>query len=297
MLQPTTQPTAQPAPGSDGPALGGLYIYPIKSTAALALNAAVVEPAGLRDDRRWALADRDGVVITARRHPRLLAVRVSVDEAAQTLTLSADGASPLTLPRIRPAAPGTDDLLSPLTIFDDSAAGVVAEARVNDWFSAWLGIDCRLLAQPQDGGGRELPADRGGRPGDRVSYADECPLLLISEASLADLNDRLAQPVPMTQFRPNLVVRGCEPYAEDGWRSVRIGDCLFDVSQQCGRCVLATVDPATHRRHPDQEPLRTLAGYHRDPDGLAAFGVHLVPRRCGGIALGDAVAVQASVHR
>jgi uncharacterized protein YcbX len=128
-----------------------------------------------------------------------------------------------------------------------------------------------------------------GQPGDAVSFADGFPLLLISEASLADLNSRLAEPVDMRRFRPNLVVDGAVPYAEDGWRRFRVGEVEFEGVKNCSRCVFTTVDPDLGVKHPALEPLKTLGSYRRRAGGGVFFGQNVIPRGTGVIRVGDAV--------
>jgi uncharacterized protein YcbX len=102
------------------------------------------------------------------------------------------------------------------------------------------------------------------------------------------LNARLAAPVPMVRFRPNIVVAGSAPHAEDGWRRVRIGAVEFEAAKPCTRCVFTTIDPATLTRDAGGEPLRTLTTYRRTPAGVT-FGMNLIPRGRGTVRLGDAV--------
>jgi MOSC domain-containing protein len=130
-----------------------------------------------------------------------------------------------------------------------------------------------------------------GEADDQVSFADGFPLLLISEASLADLNGRLPAPVEMRRFRPNLVVDGDLPYAEDNWRRIRVGDVEFAGVKNCSRCVFTTIDPDSGEVHPDKEPLRTLSTYRRRTQGGVYFGQNLIPRDAGVIRIGDPVTV------
>ena len=127
-----------------------------------------------------------------------------------------------------------------------------------------------------------------GRPGDHVSFADGYPALLASEASLADLNSRLAAPVPMNRFRPNLVVDGTEAFAEDGWSRIRIGEVVFRVVKPCDRCVVTTIDQKTGKA--GKEPLRTLSRY-RKKDGKVYFAQNLIPDAPGTLRRGDPVEV------
>jgi uncharacterized protein YcbX len=128
------------------------------------------------------------------------------------------------------------------------------------------------------------------RRGETVSFADGFPLLLISQASLDDLNARLDQPVPMNRFRPNLVVSGCEAFDEDRWQRIRIGTLEFDVAKPCSRCVMPSIDQATAQRDPQIN--RVLASYRRR-DGQVYFGQNLLYPEYGSLAVGDTLEVLA----
>jgi len=260
-----------------------LTVYPIKSTAGVSQTAVQVEPRGLQNDRRWGLFDTSGGVMTARDYPQLLGIQ---------LKPGADGAKLHVSPSEKLDFPLTPLSHTPHTIkvFSEEAQGVEVDPVLSQWFSEFLGEPCRLLFMDEPS--RPVAAKRGGQLGDVVSYADECPILLISEASLADLNGRLADPVTMAHFRPNIVVSGCEAFAEDSWTAVQIGDTVFDVAQACKRCVFTTIDPITQEKSPNQEPLRTLATYRQQDGGGIIFGVHLIPRKLGQIAVGQAITPQ-----
>lgn len=173
---------------------------------------------------------------------------------------------------------------------NEAHPGVRFSKEVDDWFSEQLNLDCYLIYMNENCR-REFPTDMPsgyvGLPEDSVSYADDYPILLASEASLSELNSRLKEPVTMKHFRPNIVLSGSEAFEEDTWGRIRIGECEFELAQQCPRCVMTTINPETQQKHPQQEPLRTLAAYRRSPSGGAPFGVQLVPRRLGTIRIGD----------
>ena len=144
-----------------------------------------------------------------------------------------------------------------------------------------------------DNASRAVAAKSGGKTGDVVSYADEAPILLISEASLQDLNDKLKMPVSMQHFRPNLVVYGSHAFAEDQWKLIRIGEVELEIVQQCKRCIFTTINPVTQQKEANGEPLKTLATYRKLPKGGVGFGVHLIPRKLGKVKIGDQVEVIA----
>lgn len=259
-----------------------LNIYPIKSTRRIALHESDVLPRGLPWDRRWMLVNTEGKFVTARQQPRLATVETRIGD--DHLTVGAEGCATLELA----LQPVSSERLA-VTVWRDTLEAVAAGQAADRWFSEFLGQPCRLV-QMTDDLVRPVNPDYG-RPGDEVSFADGFPLLLISEASLADLNARLAQPVSMRRFRPNLVVDGETPYAEDGWGRLRVGEVEFEGVKNCSRCVFTTVDPDTGLKSLDQEPLRTLSGYRRRPQGGVFFGQNLVPRSRGRVRVGDPVEV------
>jgi uncharacterized protein YcbX len=263
------------------PTLTALNIYPLKSCAGLPLTRATVEPLGLEHDRRWMAVRPDGSFMTGRELPAL--VRVRALPGPTGLHLSAPGMPDLEVPTPPADAPRLD-----VTVWRDTCSAARAQVEADRWLSEYLGQPAALVHVDAR---MERPVDpRYAAPEDRVGFADAFPLMLISEASLADLNQRLARPVPMARFRPSLVVDGCAPFAEDGWKRLRIGTVELAVVKPCARCVFTTVDPETARHDPEQEPLRTLSAYRRVGNKVL-FGQNLVVRRPGEIRVGDAVEV------
>ena len=259
-----------------------INIYPIKSTRRIALPQSEVLPRGLPWDRRWMLVDAEGRFITARQYPTLALVQTDVKD--DVVQVSAAGRSTLQLPLQPP-----DGQITSVTVWHDVCDAVLAGAEADAWFSDYLGLSCRLV-QMSDELVRGVNPDYG-QAGDEVSFADGFPLLLISQASLNDLNSRLQTPVSMRRFRPNLVVDGERAYQEDQWRRIRVGDVEFEGVKNCSRCVFTTIDPDTGVKHPDKEPLRTLGSYRRKPQGGVYFGQNLIPRSGGVIHVGDKVEI------
>lgn len=269
--------------------LSGIRRYPVKSCRGHDLDAATVEPWGLAGDRRWMLVDDTGTAVTARKHPRM--VLITPEPRDDGLLVRAPGAEPLAVPAPGPGAP-TD-----VRVWSDTVAATPATAAAHAWFSEVVGIPLRLVYLDDP---RRRRTDPGyGRPTDVVSFADGYPLLLTAQESLDALNHLIgpvvgpgAAPLPVTRFRPNLVVAGAPAWAEDGWRRIRVGDATFRVVKACGRCVLTTVDPDTATTGP--EPLRTLARQRRW-DGRVWFGMNLVPDTPGAVLhVGDTVTVLES---
>lgn len=265
--------------------LSAIHVYPIKSCAALAPGSAAVEPRGLAGDRRWMLVDADGRFITGRQVPRTVLLRAQ--PLAQGLRLDAPGLVPFEV-----ALPPPDAPRRRVTVWKDDVRAADAGDAVAAWLGQALGREARLVHMDA---AAARPLKPGYAPaGAEVSFADAFPLLALSQAALDGLNARLAAPLPMLRFRPNLVIEGSAPHAEDGWRRLRIGQVEFAMAKPCVRCVFTTVDPARGEFDPSGEPLRTLKTYRRSAEGIT-FGVNLVPRGRGTLRVGDAVEVLETV--
>jgi uncharacterized protein YcbX len=263
--------------------LVSLYIHPVKGCHRLDRERATVQPWGLAGDRRWLLADDEGRMLTQRDEPRLTQILPSIVDGS--LVLRAAGRPDLSVPAQPAELTEVSVSRTPVML---SRAGEDADA----WLSAALDRKVRLY-HLDDPTRRAVDPDYA-RPGDRVSLADAYPLLLANSASLAALNDWLAEqgpgewPLPMTRFRPNVVVDGAAPWAEDGWvgRRLRIGAVTFRAPKPSDRCVVTTTDQETGER--GREPLRTLAR-HRKVGQKLMFGLNLIPDGAGEIAVGDEI--------
>lgn len=270
--------------------VGALQVYPVKSLRGVPVTSAEVERPGLRGDRRWMLVDAEGRTVTAREHPGALAV-TAWPAPSGGVELSIAGREPLVVE----APTGGEAVPVALSRVGHAlAAGADADA----WLSDGLGAPVRLVWL-DDPARRPVSARHGGRVGDPLSLADTGPLLVTVGASLrrldawvragARLDERPTHPLAMERFRPNLVVEGdVEPFAEDSWPGIRIGDVELRFAEHCDRCVLTTIDPETRQR--GHEPIRTLAR-HRRWDGKVWFGVRMVPVTTGTVRVGDPVSV------
>ncbi|MBX3268223.1 MAG: MOSC domain-containing protein [Acidobacteria bacterium] len=280
-----------------------ISIYPIKSLRGNAVSGALVEKRGLRHDRRWMITDREGMFLTQREFPRMALIGVEVGE--EQVVLRAPEMAELTIPH-RPA----DGPRRPVTVWNSTVEAAEYPDDVNQWLSEAVGGECVLFAMPAEAERHVNPLfDRGD---DLVSFADGYPLLLIGEGSLEELNRRIAanggngpvSPLEMRRFRPNLVVAGSEPFEEDTWARIRVGEAVFRVVRPCARCAITTVDP-DRGEFDGKEPLKTLATFRmaKDvfPDKLeelalqpnyVLFGENLIPENPGvTIRTGDEVEV------
>jgi uncharacterized protein len=268
--------------------LVSIHIYPMKAARAVDLEESLVEPWGLAGDRRWLLVDRNGRFISQREKSPLARVTVSYESAAGSISVSADGVTGTTITPPAPDAP-----LLKVTVWSSTLLAAAAGPEADAWFSAYLRCPVRLVYLDDP---TRRPVDpQYGRDGDVVSFADGYPLLLTSAGSLGDLGDWLAaarQPrVPMTRFRPSVVVAGAPPWAEDRWRRIRIGTVPFRVAKPCGRCVVTTIDQITGTC--GQQPLKMLGKRRRIGQDLV-FGQNLIPDSGGVIRVGDPVEILAA---
>jgi uncharacterized protein len=265
---------------TDGCVVTGLFVYPVKSCAGIALQVAEVGARGIRHDREFMLVDPQGHFLTQRQLPRMALIHPA--RTADTLALTAPGMCRLDL------TPCRDGERVNATIWRDRVAAIDQGPEVADWLSTFLQTPCRLVRQVDDA---VRPVDRefATQPTDEVSFADGYPLLLLSEESLSDLNARLETRLPMNRFRPNVVVaRAAAPYVEDTWRRISIGEVTFSLVKACARCAITTTDQVTAAR--GHEPLTTLATYRRVARGVL-FGQNLIHHTGGTLRVGDRVRV------
>lgn len=258
--------------------LSEIYIYPVKSLAGIALESSELEPMGLRHDRRWMVVDPAGNFITQRTHPQMALIQPRI--SGDRLIIATFGMDDH---EVRPAA--VDAPRMEVKIWADTVNATRVGEESDRWLSQAIGDDCRLVYIPDDEIRHCDP--RYADPGDRTGFTDGYPLLLVSQASLDDLNQRLAQPVEMRRFRPNLVVTGTEPYAEDNWQRIRIGKIEMRVVKPCSRCAIPTVDPDVGETT-SAEPLQTLATYRQRNDKVY-FGQNMVHNHLGQLHVGDAL--------
>ncbi len=286
MPSPAAHPPAPSGapPAAPGPHVAGLWVYPVKSLGGVAVAEAPVGPLGLDRDRRWMLVDGDGWALTQRERPAMARLAVALGPGDGVTVTAPDGAALV----VTPAPP--DAPRRPVRLFDDvldaAGCGLAADA----WFSERLGVAARLVYLPDD---VVRPVDpRYAGPGDRAALSDGYPVLVAGQASLDDLNARLRArgeaAVGVERFRPNVLVAGAAPYAEDAWRALEAGGVRLALVKPCARCVVTTVDPA-RGVVAGKEPLRTLAEYRR-AGAKVLFAQNAVVRRAGVVRVGDPVA-------
>lgn len=260
--------------------LSEINIYPIKSLGGISLTSALIEERGLQYDRRWMLVDEHNQFMTQRKIHKMALIKIYME--ASYIYASMPGMADLRIP----LAPQISERIT-VTVWDDTCQAMVVSKEADNWFSEALQIPCKLVYMPDDS---IRPVDhRYAKNNEFVSFADAYPFLLIGQASLNDLNQRLAQAVPMNRFRPNLVVTTTVPFEEDQWKSIRIGETVFHLVKPCARCVLTTIDQQTGVA--GKEPLKTLSSY-RTAHNKVLFGQNLIWGRQGNqIMQGDKVEI------
>jgi uncharacterized protein YcbX len=263
--------------------VAGLHVYPVKSCGGTDLERAEVDELGIRDDRRWMIVDGGGRFLSQRTVPRLATIRVALRPGR--LALSAPGRPALDLPAI-PAGGATETV----TVWRDTVEALPMGTEAEDWLTSLLGLPARLVRMAPETR-RAAKRDPAGTNA-RISFADAYSFLVVSRESLDELNARLDEPLPMNRFRPNIVLEGARPFAEDGWSRVRIGPVELDMAGPCARCATSTTDQETGAR--GVEPLRTLATFRREGAGVM-FGQNANHRGTGEIAVGMQVEVLGSL--
>ncbi len=254
------------------PILTDLYRYPIKSTFGEWLTTSFVSPLGLPFDRAWMVADATGHMVTGRTDPAL--VQVIAQVGMDGLTLRAPGREDLFV------ASNQFQVPAPASVWRDEFDAKAGSANADAWLSEFLGKSVRLLYC-----GEQPNRRMRSQPDQALTFADGYPLLLIGQGSLDELNRRVGRELSMRRFRPNLVVAGAGPFAEDDWKKIRIGEVVFSIEKPCERCVFTTVDPQTGEKSTDQEPLRTLAKFRKTSAGVL-FGQNMVACNAGQIERG-----------
>jgi uncharacterized protein YcbX len=260
-----------------------IWIYPVKSLGGIRLAASQIEEKGLKYDRHWMIVDENGKFITQRVNRKMAMLDVAID--ADGLVISNRSSVPDHIQV--PFKPVSGTKLQVKVWKDVVEARTVCELADN-WLSKQLGKPVRIVEMTESSQRKIDPHYAGS--GETVSFADDFPFLLISEASLEDLNSRLAEPVDMKRFRPNFVVSGTGPFAEDFWKTIKIGQTSFLVAKPCERCVVVTIDPMNGHKGP--EPLKTLATFRR-VNNQVLFGQNLVGLQTGTVREGDPIEVIA----
>lgn len=257
-----------------------LNIYPIKSCAGISLESVATTSRGFEFDRYWLITEPDGTFMTQRDFPQMVHIHTRVEN--NRLYFNAPD-----MPEMSVYAKFVGTELAVQVWRSTGIETYDYGDNVAEWLSTYLGTDARLVRM-KDTYQRKVNPDYALSATDQVGFADGYPFLLTTQASLDDLNERLPEPLLMNRFRSNIVVTGTEPFAEDTWRRIKVGEVIFEVVKPCARCVVTTTDQATAER--GKEPLKTLATYRDNGNGVM-FGQNLIHHHLGKVNVGDSVEI------
>lgn len=262
-------------------AVDSLHVYPLKGAAGFSPRSWQVDERGLRHDRRFMVVDEDGLFISQRTNSRMALIGAVISDAGLRITSAAG--------TLDVAFPSSSAPTLRATVWDDCFDVRVSDPRASRMLSEVLGVPAQLVWMDDDC--KRLTSVNRGEPRRHVSFADAAPLLLTTTAALDELNTRLqrsgSSAIPMDRFRPNVVVRGATAGADDHWRTLRIGNAAFRISNACKRCKVITIDQSTGELA-GNDPLATLATYRAEGPSVT-FGQHLLTEISGMISVGDTV--------
>jgi uncharacterized protein YcbX len=260
--------------------ISALYIYPIKSLGGIALDTAALTDRGLQHDRRWMLIDANNRFLSQRDNAQMALLKTALTDEGMTVSYTPNNSS-VTIPFV----PQTEEMLE-VTVWDDTCQAQLVSSHIDEWFSEKLNLPARLVYMPDDS--LRQTDLRYTSEGSITSFSDAYPMLIIGQASLDDLNTRLADAVPMNRFRPNIVFTGGEAYSEDTMKHINVNGIDMYGVKLCARCVMTTIDQENAKK--GKEPLKMLAKY-RLKNNKIYFGQNLTHTSEGILNVGDAIRV------
>jgi uncharacterized protein len=272
-----------------------LCVYPLKSCQGIELQQAQVTAKGFLWDREMMLVSGNGKFVTQRQFPQLAKVKVEVIESAINLKIEDDTLTPLTF------IPTLTGSLIEVEIWRDRFLAIDQGDTVAQWFHRLLNLEpnkvCRLVRQSPDHL-RFLEPKYSNNQEKSLSFADNYPVMLTATASLTELNQRIVeihqqqkQAIPMNRFRPNIVVKTSEPFVEDTWSVIQIGEIRFTVVKPSSCCIITTIDQKQGVKNQLKEPLNTLGTFRQLSEQGVLFGVNMIPQNEGIIKVGDRLEV------
>ena len=257
-----------------------LNIFPVKALAALPIEESRVSGLGLELDRRWMLVDENGKFYSQREFPILGQCAVSIAGDAIHIETGGDATE---LPKSVSDGPSKQ-----VQIWNDTVEAIEGPPEATVWFTDLIGKSCTPVYLADEVARRVNP-HFAPRPA-FTSFTDGFPILVANQASLDELNERIggADPLPMSRFRPNIVVSSTVPFDEDAWGRVEIGSAEIEGVKPCSRCVVTTIDAETAKM--GKEPLKTLATFRKFGSSVY-FAENFVVNRPGFIRVGDVATV------
>lgn len=241
-----------------------LYTYPVKSLGGIQLKASELSPFGLKHDRRWMIVDNNGKFISQRESCKMATINTAIKD--DELVLSHNN-SEITVPSIDD---GCDELL--VSIWSDTFKATHVSQLVDKWLTDILGQDCQLVYM-DDTVQRQIDVDFAPK-GQNVSFADAYPILVISQASIDDLNAKLDILVNINRFRANIIVSGTKPFAEDNWNDLSINSLKYKAVKLCSRCIIPSINQETGEQ--DQVKMLAVLNRYRKIDKKIKFGQNII---------------------
>src|SRR3989344_2909088 len=261
--------------------VSALYIYPIKSCQGITIKNGRANNKGFVGDREYMLVDENGKFITQRNLPQM--AQIKVEKFSKGLKVNAPGMDELTIPK------KSTGKLVPVNLWKDNFRALKLPELLSQWFSEFLKRKVTLVKQSTKSK-RKVSEKYALSKKDQVSLADGYPFLIVTNASLRKLNEYIIEPkIPVTRFRPNIVIEGKFPFNEDYWGIIKIGGVELALVKSCMRCVITTVDQKIGQRI-NNEPLFTLSKIRRTENGVN-FGQNAIPINTGIISVGDNVEI------
>jgi uncharacterized protein YcbX len=257
------------------------FIYPVKSMRGVAVPSLVLDARGIVGDRRWMVVDAEGRFVSQRTVPALACIQPLL--TAEGLRLD-DGSQSIDVPQ--PHLYGRRDQVS---VWKHSLGALDGGDEVAAWLSQRLKLACRLVAFADD---ERRPVNPQYAANAETTFTDGYPMLWVNEASLDALNAKLREPIPMSRFRPNVVVRAEASWVEDQWRLLETDALSFAAVKPCARCVVITVDQLSGEKPQGSAALKTLTKCHSLPDYGPVFGMNVVARGTGELHVGAAIGVK-----
>lgn len=256
-----------------------LFIYPIKSLGGISLEKSEVEMRGLKHDRRWMLVDENGVFLTQRNLPKLAAFSLSIND------LHLEVLNKVTKSKIDIPFMPKSGIKMLVKVWDDELMAEIVDKDINDWFSQQLGQEVNLVYQSEDSI-RRVDKKFAVSEVEHTSFSDGYPILVISEASLDELNSKCPEQIPMERFRPNMVIKYCDAFFEDRLKEIIINNTKLYGVKPCARCIMTTINQETFEK--SKEPILTLSKFRKFEHRIL-FGQNVVVHKTGTIAVGDKI--------
>lgn len=264
------------------PVISELYIYPVKSLGGIKIDTAELTDRGFKYDRRWMLVDSENRFLTQREFPQMALLQTAVTRQGIYVYHKNNPSENILVPF---SYSSNNKIV--VNVWEDFCEATVVSDELNEWFSAALSLPCKLVHMPDDSL-RKVDERYAVSKNEVTSFSDAYPILMISQGSLNDLNNRLPDQLPVNRFRPNIVIENCEPYEEDSMKHFRINEIDFYGVKLCARCTIPTINQDTAEK--SKEPTKTLAAY-RGRENNVYFGQNVLYHGTGVIKVGDTINV------